>query len=114
LRRSKIIKELRKFSFTEHQHPNYSADNDLVLIRDTKKSTSLHTYINMGLRAQLFCISTPFCFLLLHYSYAVFLGPFVTDLTLWKVMLRKRVKEIENERNGMVKLSQEATKGEVT
>ena len=29
-------------------------------------------------------------------------------------MLRKRVKEIENERNGMVKMSQEATKGDVT
>jgi hypothetical protein len=28
--------------------------------------------------------------------------------------LRKRVREIENERNGMVKLSEEATKGEVT
>jgi hypothetical protein len=56
----------------------------------------------------------PFCFLLFHYGYTNFLGPFVTDLTLWKVMPRKRVKEIENERNGMVKLSQEATKGEVT
>jgi len=81
-----------------------------VTKRCTNKSTIVHTYIIIGLSTQLFCIYTPFCFLLLHYGYTVFLGPLVTDLTLWKLMLRKRVKEIENERNGMVKLSQEATK----
>jgi len=94
--------------------PNNSTSLDINIHMYIYMYIYIYIYINVGLRTQLFYIFLPFCFLLLHYRYTAFLGSFVTNLTLWKVMLRKRVKEIENERNGMVKLSQEATKGEVT
>lgn len=43
-----------------------------------------------------------------------FLVFFVTNATLWKMSIRKHEREMENERNGVGKLSQETTKGEAT
>jgi hypothetical protein len=53
--------------------------------------------------------------MLFHYVALTYFSVFfVTNATLWKMNLRKHEREMEKERNGMAKLSQETTKGQTT